>query len=79
MANLRVVKPGEKEEAIGVNRAAAHELLDRVLDANPMVLAFLYETEDDYEWKTIPQSDALARGLMEDCMEVMSMSRHDNE
>lgn len=69
MTRLRTVPP-EGLPPAPIDPAVAHAALDRLLLENPTVIVMLSEGKL-YDWVAVPNSQALARGLVEDCLEAM--------
>ena len=70
MARLRVVTPDGEEPDQSFD-VAARALLDRVLSEHPVGLCIVYETAEKITWATVPQSEAMARGLIETAADVL--------
>jgi hypothetical protein len=76
MTRLRAVPPdGLPPDPI--NREAAHAALDRALNAGAVVLTILYETAIEYDWVSVLESQAVAKGLAMNCMDLMDGAAED--
>jgi hypothetical protein len=76
MTRLRAVPPDGLPPS-SIDPAAAHAALDRALNAGAVVLTILYETATEYDWVSVPESQAVAKGLAMNCMDLMDGAAED--